>query len=143
MLCQPRPWRRAYDSPDGAVGALSRWSAAYTANDVEAVVASYWPDALVLGTVSPVMSEGSAAIRAYFSPIQNSGNRNVIGERRTFVLSDSAIVIAGFYEFTRIKEGVPVPGPSRFTMLMVKRDDEWKIAHHHSSPHVQPMKAPL
>src|SRR5262249_37152689 len=37
-----------------------------------------------------------------------------------------------------------VPGPSRFTMLVTKRGDEWRIAHHHSSPHViDALKCPL
>jgi hypothetical protein len=39
-----------------------------------------------------------------------------------------------------MQEGKPVPAPSRFTMLIVKRGGEWNIAHHHSSPHVQPKK---
>ena len=26
------------------------------------------------------------------------------------------------------------PRPSRFTMLVVRRDGKWMIAHHHSSP---------
>jgi hypothetical protein len=35
-------------------------------------------------------------------------------------------------------DGQPVSAPSRFTMLVTKRDGEWRIAHHHSSPRVQP-----
>jgi len=46
-------------------------------------------------------------------------------------------MITGFYTFTRMVDGKPVPGPSRFT-LVTKRGDEWRIAHHHSSPHVVP-----
>ena len=131
----------AYAGPaEEADTALSRWSSAYTANDLDAVVSSYWPDAILLGTVSPVMSEGSAAIRTYFTPLPKSGNRNLVGERRTIVLNESAVIVTGFYEFTRMKDGVAVPAPSRFTMLMVKRGNEWKIQHHHSSPHVQPAK---
>ena len=125
---------------EDADAALSRWSAAYTLNDVDAVVASYWTDAILLGTVSPVMSEGVDAIRIYFKPLQTSGNRNIVGEHRTIILDESAIVLTGFYEFIRMKEGVAVPGPSRFTMLMTKRGNEWKIQHHHSSPHVQAVK---
>jgi len=119
---------------------VDRWSAAYSSNDPEAVVKNYWPDAILLGTESPVMSEGTEAIRTYFSPLKGSGNKSAIGERRTIVLSDNAVVVAGFYEFTRMQEGKPVPAPSRFTMLIVKRGGEWKIAHHHSSPHIQPKK---
>lgn len=39
----------------------------------------------------------------------------------------------GFYTFARAAEG-GTPRPSRFTMVMVKRDGRWMIAHHHSSP---------
>jgi uncharacterized protein (TIGR02246 family) len=119
---------------------INRWSAAYSSNDPEAVVKNYRPDAILLGTVSPVMSEGTEAIRTYFSPLRGSGNKNAIGERHTLVLSDNAVLVTGFYEFTRVKEGKPIPGPSRFTMLLIKHDGEWLIAHHHSSPHVQPLK---
>ena len=119
----------------GAV--LEAWSAAYSANEPEALVGKYWPDAVLLGTVSPVMSQGSEAIRTYFARLKGSGNRNSLGEKRTIVLNDSGVVLTGFYVFTRMQDGKPVPGPSRFTMVMVKRGDEWRIAHHHSSPHVQ------
>lgn len=129
-------------APEDANAALAHWAAAYTANDVEVVVASYWPDAVLLGTVSPIMSEGETAIRSYFTSVIKPGNKNVIGDRRTIVLDDSAVLITGFYEFTRMRDGVAVQGPSRFTMLMVKRGNEWRIRHHHSSPHVQPIKAP-
>ena len=124
--------------PQDANAVVDRWSAAYNTNDPDAVVKNYWPDAILLGTVSPVMSEGREAIRTYFSPLKGSGNKNVVGDRRTIVLDDNAVLVAGFYEFTRMQDGKPVPAPSRFTMLIVKRGDEWHIVHHHSSPHVQP-----
>ena len=119
---------------------VDRFSAAYTSNDPEAVVKLYTPDAILLGTVSPVISTGTEAIRKYFSMIKGSGNKNSIQERRTIVLDDNAVVVTGFYEFTRMKDGNPVPGPSRFTMLITKSGGEWRIAHHHSSPHVQEKK---
>ena len=121
-----------------ANAAIDRWSAAYTANDVDAVVNCYWPDAILLGTVSPVISVGSDAVRAYFTRLKlaGSGNRNVIQERHTMVLDDNAVVVTGFYEFTRMVDGNPVRAPSRFTMLVTRRDGEWRIVHHHSSPHV-------
>jgi uncharacterized protein (TIGR02246 family) len=117
---------------------IDRWSAAYSANDPEAVVKNYRPDAILLGTVSPVISQGTDAIRSYFARLKGSGNKNVIGERHTLVLSENAVLVTGFYEFTRMKEGKSLPGPSRFTMLVIKYGPEWLIAHHHSSPHVQP-----
>ena len=117
---------------------INRWSAAYSSNDPEAVAKNYRPDAILLGTVSPVLSQGTDAIRAYFSNLKGSGNKNAIGERHTMVLNDNAVVVTGFYDFTRVKDGQPVPRPSRFTMLLIKDAGEWLIAHHHSSPRGQP-----
>ena len=117
---------------------VQRWSSTYSANDNEGLVKHYWPDAILLGTVSPVMSEGKDAIRTYFTPLKGSGNKNDIGETRTIVLNENAVVVTGFYVFTRMIEGKPVAAPSRFTMLVTKRGDEWNIAHHHSSPRVLP-----
>ncbi|MDP2657614.1 MAG: SgcJ/EcaC family oxidoreductase [Candidatus Deferrimicrobium sp.] len=119
---------------------VDHFSAAYNSNDPEAVVTLYSPDAILLGTVSPVISMGTEAIRKYFSMIKGSGNKNIIQERHTIVLGDNAVMVTGFYEFTRMKDGNPVPGPSRFTMLIITSGGEWRIAHHHSSPHVQGKK---
>src|SRR4030095_1916800 len=94
--------------PQDANAVVDRWSAAYSSNDPEAVVRNYWPDAILLGTLSPVMSEGTEAIRTYFSALKGSGNKNAIGERRTIVLHDNAVVVTGFYEFTRMEDGKPV-----------------------------------
>ena len=115
---------------------VDQWSAAYTSNEPEAVVKKYWPDAILLGTVSPVISEGSEAIEKYFSVLKGSGNKNAVQERRTIVIDDNAVLVTGFYEFIGMQEGMPVPRPSRFTMLITRRGGEWRIAHHHSSPRV-------
>ena len=117
---------------------IDRWSAAYSANDPEAVTKNYRPDAILFGTFSPAISQGTDAIRAYYSDIKGSGAKNSIGERYTMVLNDNAVVVTGFYDFTRMKDGQPVARPSRLTMLLIKYDGEWLIAHHHSSPRGQP-----
>jgi hypothetical protein len=41
--------------------------------------------------------------------LKGSGNKNVIGDRRTIVLDDNAVVVTGFYELTRMQDGKPVP----------------------------------
>ena len=117
---------------------VDRWSLAYSSNDPEAIAGIYAPDAILLGTVSPVISVGSEAILKYFSASKGSGNKNAIQERHTIVLDDNAAVVTGFYEFTGITDGKPWARPSRFTMLVTKRGGEWHIAHHHSSPRVLP-----
>lgn len=112
---------------------VDRWSAAYSANDRDLLVSLYAPDAILLGTTSPILSQGTEAIRKYFEMLPNSGRRNAITERHMIVVGDDAVVGTGFYTFSRAVEN-DAPRPSRFTMLVVKRDGKWMIAHHHSSP---------
>jgi uncharacterized protein (TIGR02246 family) len=108
---------------------VDRWAAAFTANDAEAVVKLYASDAILLGTVSPQIADSTAAIRDYFSRLPESGNKVAIGEHRTRVLSDDAVLLTGFYEFG----GQRGTTPARFSIVIVKRGNEWLIAHHHSS----------
>ncbi len=123
-----------------ANAALDQFSAAYTANDVEALVQLYAPNAILLGTNSPIISEGRDAVRAYFTNLKlaGSGNKNDIEDRRTIVVDDNAVVVTGFYQFTRMSDGKPVPAPARFTVLLTKADGRWLIAHQHSSPRAAP-----
>lgn len=118
---------------EDANSVIDQWVAAYSANDREALVNLYAADAILLGTTSPVISQGTDEIRKYFQDLPGSGRKNTIVERRTIVVDENAIIGTGFYNFARASEG-DVPRPSRFTMVMVKRDGRWVIQHHHSSP---------
>lgn len=138
FLALPRP---ALGGPaEDANAALDEFSTAYTANDIERLVALYAPDAILLGTNSPAISQGRDAVRAYFTNLKlaGSGNSNEIQERRTIAISDKAVVITGFYQFTRMADGKPTPGPARFTVLLTNVDGRWLIAHQHSSPRAAP-----
>ncbi len=115
---------------------IDRWSATYSANDRDALVKLYTPDAILLGTTSPIISSGTEAIQKYFEMLPGSGRKNVITERYTIVVNDDAVVGTGFYTFSRTAEN-DTPRPSRFTMLVVKRGGQWMIAHHHSSPRAE------
>lgn len=113
---------------------IGRWVAAYNAGDAEEVVKLYTPDAVLLGTRSPVISQGTEAIRAYFSPLvrPTTGNKIRVDDRRTIVLGDlHAVLVTGFYTFLR--GSAATPDPARFTMLIAKRGSVWLIVHHHSS----------
>src|SRR5436309_11797289 len=92
-----------------ASAAVDRWSAAFNSNDPETIAKNYCPDAILLGTVSPVMSEGTQAIIKYFTPTKGTGNKNAIEERRTITIDDNAVQVAGFYTFTRMVDGKAVP----------------------------------
>src|SRR5450759_1313999 len=76
---------------EDANAAVDRWSAAYSANDPETIAKNYCPDAILLGTVSPVISEGTQAIITYFTPTKGTGNKNTIDERRTIAINNKAV----------------------------------------------------
>jgi len=116
-----------------ASAVIDRWAAAYTANNTEMVVSNYTPDAILLGTSSPI-SLGADGVRKYFSRIPNSGNNVVVKERTMKVLADGVVQATGFYEFTLNYTGKPVQVPGRFTMIIVRHGSNWLIEHHHSSP---------
>lgn len=137
MLASP-PAVAVAGSADDANAAVDRWSAAFNTNDPETIAKNYCLDAILLGTVSPVISVGTQAIIKYFTPTKGTGNKNAIDERHTIKINNKAVLVTGFYTFTRMVDGKPTAGPSRFTMLVTKTGNKWCIAHHHSSPHVLP-----
>jgi uncharacterized protein (TIGR02246 family) len=140
LLCAAFACLTAWAGPaEDANAVVDRWSATYSANDADTLVGLYAANAVLLGTVSPVMSEGTEAIRTYFARLNGSGNQNTIRERRVIVLDDNAVVITGFYDFSNAQQ-TPAVRPSRFTMLVTRRGGDWRIAHHHSSPLVPPPK---
>jgi hypothetical protein len=103
---------------------IDRWVAAYSSNDVDALMKVYAPDAILHGTSEPQMNVGTDALRRYFRNLPGSGNKVTIQERRMIVLGDAVVMGIGFYTFRM---------PARFTFVVVKRGDDWMIAHHHSS----------
>ena len=112
---------------------VDQWSATYSANDRNALVKLYTPDAILLGTTDQVATRGTEEIREYFVALDKGGRKNTLKERDIIVLGPEAVVVTGFYDFAR-KEQNYEPRPSRFTMVVVKRDGVWMVAHHHSSP---------
>jgi hypothetical protein len=109
---------------DGAA-AIDRWVAAYNANDLDALMKVYAPDAILQGTSEPQINVGTADLRKYFRNLPKGGSSNSIQERRMFVINDSTVLGVGIYTFKG--------GPARFSFLVVKRGNDWLIQHHHSS----------
>jgi hypothetical protein len=53
--------------------------------------------------------------------------------RKVVVLDDNVAYVAGFDEFTAVRNGQTGTSSNGFTMVLVKRGNEWLIAHQHSS----------
>ena len=118
--------------------AVEHFADAFNSGDVEKIVAFYTPDALFMGTVSPILATKPDELRTYFAATSAAKAKVKLGESSAIVLWDSAVTFAGFYEFSRPQDGGVLVIPARFTLVMVKRDGVWKIAHHHSSARPKP-----
>ena len=119
---------------EDAFQVVEQFKKAFDASDVQGVLNLFAPDAVFLGTLSPKLATKTEDINAYFQGIRNDMPRKVVlGEYSTLVLSDTAVVFAGMYQFSSTKEGKTIDLPARFTLVITKGDQGWRISHFHSS----------
>ena len=109
------------------------WADAFTAHDLERILALYDAEAVLWGTVSPTLRDNPAAIRDYFKGLPGRPQAKVVlGEQRVRVYGETAIN-TGYYTFSDMRDGQPVTVPARFTFAYRQRDGRWMIVDHHSS----------
>ena len=118
---------------DDAAAVFAKWKAAYDANDNVAVARLYASNAILHGTRSNNVTVGRDAITKYFTVVVNTGNKVEFREHQLVALNDSTLLVVGFNDFMRNRDGKLIPEPARFTIVQVKQGNEWLIAHHHSS----------
>jgi uncharacterized protein (TIGR02246 family) len=119
---------------EDAFQVIEQFRNAFDASDVQGVVNLFAPDAVFLGTVSPKLATKTEEINAYFQAIKTDMPRKVVfGEYSTIVLSNTAVVFAGMDKFSSTKDGKTIELPARFTLVVTKDDQGWRISHFHSS----------
>jgi uncharacterized protein (TIGR02246 family) len=118
---------------EDVTSAVDRWAKAFNANDVDALVKLYAPDAVLIGPAGSTVNEGSDTIRKYYSRLEKSGDKVKMDVRKVVVLDDNVAYVAGFDEFTAVRNGQTGTSSNGFTMVLVRRDNQWLIAHQHSS----------
>lgn len=118
---------------EDVAGATQAWADAFTAHDLERILALYDAEAVLWGTVSPTLRDNPAAIRDYFKGLPGRPQAKVVlGEYRVRVYGDTAIN-TGYYTFSDVRDGQPVTLPARFSFAYRQRDGRWMIVDHHSS----------
>jgi uncharacterized protein (TIGR02246 family) len=122
---------------------VDRWATAFNANDVDALVNLYAPDAIFVGSTGLTRTEGHDAIRGYFARLANSGDKVVIADCKIVVLADTIAYATGFYEFSALREGDVKKSWAGFSMILTKQGSDWLIAHHHSSLRSTEPKLPV
>jgi uncharacterized protein (TIGR02246 family) len=124
---------------EDAFQVVEQFKQAFDASDVAGVVKLFSPDAILLGTVSPKIATTTAEIDQYFQQLRQSMPRSImIEEHSTVVISENAVLFAGFDTFSLTRDGKAVEAPARFTLLIMKGDQGWRIRHFHSSLRPKP-----
>ena len=118
-----------------AQAVADKFIAAFVAGDLEGTAALYSPDALFWGTLSPELGTSPDVLRKYFAdnyearakvPLKAAS----ITDSSALVVSDDTVVVAGRWQTER----PTAVSLLRFTMVINKKDGQWRIVHLHSSP---------
>src|SRR6188474_268109 len=97
------------DPKQDAMQVVERWAQAFTASDVDAIVALYAPDALFLGTVDKAVANTPAEMRAYFERalLTYRPRSAQVNTSSVLVLSDTTVIVTGLDTVGRVRDGVP------------------------------------
>jgi len=107
---------------------LENWVSKIRTNDSKQVASLYHNDGLLLGTFSDIERKGHDLIFEYFENLLKSEvNVEIITQHKHE--TESLVTNSGFYNF--IVEGKTVN--ARFSFVLIKTNDDWKILSHHSS----------
>jgi uncharacterized protein (TIGR02246 family) len=118
-----------------ALAVVETWAAAFTASDVDTIVATYADDALFMGTSSKSLVKDRAGIRKYFEAalLSNRPRGASLTDVASMALADGAVLVTGLDTVTGVRDGATYTNPGRVTFVVARRGDDWKIAHFHRS----------
>jgi uncharacterized protein (TIGR02246 family) len=130
------PLSAAHAGPlEDAFALVEGFKRSYDARDAVAITRLFAPNAVFLGTTMAKPTTRSEDILAYF---QASATRSpqasvIIENHEAFALSDNAYVFSGQNVFRTVQDGKETLAPARFTIVVAKGAEGWRIAHFHSS----------
>jgi uncharacterized protein (TIGR02246 family) len=116
-----------------AYAVVERWGQSFNEGDADAVARLYAPDATIWGTLAQKLTTSAENIRTYFAEAARAGPRVKLGEHVASLVSGTAAIDTGHYEFSRTTDRQTSIFPARYSFVLVKQDGAWMIAHQHSS----------
>src|ERR1019366_199914 len=134
----------AYAGPkEDAQVVFERFLTAFTAADVDATIAVFWPDVLFWGTTMSNLATTPEAVREYFKPMiswkANDRKATSLGAS-ALVVSDTVVLISGMWQVERVVDGKPTLTPLRVSIAVTKRGDTCRMAQFTNS--VKPARKP-
>ena len=123
--------------------AAERWATSFNSTDGAQSASLYDPEAVLWGTLSPIIISTPAGVRQYFDRAFSASSppKVALGEQAVRLYGDMAIS-SGTYTFTVVIGGQPRTLPARFSFTYRRKDGGWLIVDHHSSALPTPPSAP-
>lgn len=120
---------------DGPSQLIAKWADAFSRSDVDAIVDTYAPDALFVGTGSKTIVVDPAGVRRYFEDalLSNRPRGASLNSHSTMTLADGSVVVVGLDTVTGVRNGQSYSANGRVTFVVAKRGQDWKIVHFHRS----------
>jgi uncharacterized protein (TIGR02246 family) len=119
--------------PKAVAALFDDWNFALSTLDASQVVQRYWPNAVLLPTVSNTPRTSAAMIDDYFEHFLAKRPRGRV-DTRTIQGGCNIAMDVGTYTFSLMDDkGVTSEVAARYTFIYQYRDGGWKILHHHSS----------
>ena len=112
----------------------SEWGRALGEDDPEKVLPFYADDAVLWGTLSPMVRADRGSLRDYFVTAFKvlPGLKVTFGDQLIRVYGNAA-VNTGYYTFSYSKDGEVKTLPARYSFTYIKNGERWLIVDHHSS----------
>jgi uncharacterized protein (TIGR02246 family) len=130
LLLIPLPALAQSDATSAVRLAGQRWVEGIGKGDPDYMVSLYDTEAILHGTISPVLRRGPTLIREYFSATAaNPPTMSFVEPQHIRVFDDTA-VNTGFYQ-SRFGSNEPIT--LRYSFVYRKIGDSWLIVDHHSS----------
>ncbi|WP_050425790.1 nuclear transport factor 2 family protein [Bradyrhizobium tropiciagri] len=108
---------------------LELWQRTFNRHTPDCLLALYTDDAILQGTSSAKLYIGAKEIATYF----RGGASVKMGVWHSVTLAHDVVLVAGSYVFSQTSNGHQQSTPARFSFVLRRQDDTWKIVHHHSS----------
>lgn len=117
-----------------------RWVTNFNAANIDGLVALYDRDAVMFPTGRAEPLAGTAALREFFGGLSWDAGQQVELTNVAFtrLLSYRSAMTVGGYNFSRLENGARSYLPARYSFVLTRDADFWRIAHHHSSAAPQP-----
>ena len=112
-----------------AAGLISKWSAAFSRLDADALSSLYSTHALFYGS-NPTLYRGRDGVKSYFAGLPRWKSSSVrFTDVTTSAVGNDLVNMAGSANFTFDGQALTV----KITWVIVREDGDWKIVSHHVS----------